>query len=446
MRPLYPMLLFIVGCTPKQSEAPPIDVRVEATGVVDIRAVDPDDAVLSRPEGLFGLRDGRLDATVAPVVAAARFDTRIVATASELLVGDGGLLPSPLAAELPAPTTNLVAAGTALWIESDGYWWVYARGHLTAPQLDESPIVGEAVAGRVDGVPVVWVQLETGLVALADSIEGPVVVVRSELVADHLAASAEGLWASTSSRLHLFDGARWRRVGAAVDDLAGHPDSPGVWLLRDETVLHGVWNGNLKVREADVPGSWRGADASGRLWTLADDGTVRRAAATPTVRLTGLVPDRLLAEPLVVGVDVTHADTLTELAVAVDGDPVTLQTAEDGSRFIVLDPVLLSAGEHVASATAVWPDETTTSAPIAFSTVVTGPITWLDHVEPLYRANCAICHDNGTETILIGQDEWITLIEPILVEVEAGRMPIGSDPLDAATIGVIRSWQAAGFP
>jgi hypothetical protein len=443
MRSLYPIGVLLVGCTGAEGEPFPIDLREEATGVLAVGTVDPYDAVFTRPDGLFDHTGVKLDPTVSPVKAAVRHTARVVATDADLLVGDDALLPSPLEARLPGPVTDLAASGTLLWLRSADRWWVYRDGRLMEPMLDGAPLEGQLVAGRLDGTPVAWHAGSTGLVAFADSADGLVVVVRSELVATDLAAAADGLWATTEQQLHHFDGRSWQQLGRPADRLVGHPAVPGAWIQRADDATFATLDTEVPV---DVPGAWIGSDAAGRLWTLDDAGTVRRAAHTPLVRLTGLRDDALLDEPVVVGVDVTHTASLTDLEVLVDDAPVTVQTDDTGARFVVLDPVLLGPGEHTLIATATWSDHVDTAPPVPFQTVVTGPITWIDHVQPLYRARCSACHDNGTETILIGQQEWIATFDRILVEVEAGRMPIGSDPLDAASIGLLHGWRDAGFP
>ncbi|MCA9568529.1 MAG: hypothetical protein KC656_11835, partial [Myxococcales bacterium] len=117
MRSSYPILAASIACTGGTPGGPGVEVREEATGIQALRPLDPDDAVVTTPEGLVSLRaDTMLDPTVAPVVAAARHFQAVVATEGELLAGDGGLLPSPLGPELPGPVTELVSAGTALWL------------------------------------------------------------------------------------------------------------------------------------------------------------------------------------------------------------------------------------------------------------------------------------------------------------------------------------------
>ena len=77
---------------------------------------------------------------------------------------------------------------------------------------------------------------------------------------------------------------------------------------------------------------------------------------------------------------------------------------------------------------------------------VTGPITWDGHIGPLYDERCAHCHDNGTETVLTGPENWQARLEDILTEVSLGRMPIGGAQLTDGEIAMIEAWADGGFP
>ncbi|MCA9569001.1 MAG: hypothetical protein KC656_14225, partial [Myxococcales bacterium] len=179
-------------------------------------------------------------------------------------------------------------------------------------------------------------------------------------------------------------------------------------------------------------------------------GVARRAAAVPVALISGLADGAVLGAPTTVRVDVSHPRVVESVELLVDGRAVALGIDSTGLRAALLDPSALEAGEHEAVVRATWTSDGEPLAfegtPVRFTAAASGPITWLDNVEPLHRARCAICHDNGTETILADRDAWVVNVDRILTEVEAARMPLGGDPLDEATIGVIRTWRDTDFP
>ena len=72
--------------------------------------------------------------------------------------------------------------------------------------------------------------------------------------------------------------------------------------------------------------------------------------------------------------------------------------------------------------------------------------TWADDIQPLYEAQCALCHGGAATTVLEAPEDWSARIDDILFNVRAGNMPLGGDPLSDLDVAVIEAWAAAGYP
>ncbi|HCP46887.1 MAG TPA: hypothetical protein DIU15_12650, partial [Deltaproteobacteria bacterium] len=80
------------------------------------------------------------------------------------------------------------------------------------------------------------------------------------------------------------------------------------------------------------------------------------------------------------------------------------------------------------------------------------PPTWTDDIEPLFQAECGLCHraEQGSVTVGGGRPldtlvAWQADIDLILEVLEDGRMPLNNPSLSGDDIRTIEDWRAGGF-
>ena len=114
---------------------------------------------------------------------------------------------------------------------------------------------------------------------------------------------------------------------------------------------------------------------------------------------------------------------------------------------IAVVPSALPPGDHTLSVTATWNDgDAHTPAPLPFVTEAPDEVTWATVVEPLFHARCAVCHTNGTVTILASQADVEARFDGVLDAVESGRMPLTGPDLTPTEIDLLVRWRDGGFP
>jgi hypothetical protein len=353
----------------------------------------------------------------------------VAATREDVLVGQGLLAVGGFDVD---GVTHVLAAGDGALLSDGEQTWLYRAGALNSVNLSppfaargDGTLYGMDGGHRVelvrsgvswaeldrqrapatdlgvDGVGALWWIDGRTLVRLLDDVEDAWTLPRKG-VALHLSADTAGGWVVDK------DGAWWRLdtepVGWADADPAAVGDAQGRLLVADD---QGV-----------------GALSWGRplgLWGL-----------SPGEALVGDTP--LVAVP-VLGTQVDQVEW------SVDGNVLELEGTE-----VVLDPLPWQDGAaHTLAVAVSYDDGETAAIERTFRVEDVGSATWADDVEPIYAANCALCHDNGTETVLATSEQWESEIDLILTNVATGAMPLAQTPLTGAQIAAIRAWRDGGF-
>lgn len=359
-----------------------------------------------------------------------------------LVAGDGALwslgeLPqeAPLTAALGASPSQLLLVDGALRIATEDGLYRWKHDLLQRVEVDGAPVTGPFAPGaRLDGRAVDWVRAGDELVALSYGGEVQARAVLSGLPAGSMATGPGGaLWAEVEGALLVVGpggSLSWPLADATLEAVYGVPGAVGVWLDTSEGWMLGT-QGALFALDGAPRGELQ-VDGAGRLVSLYG-GEVERWSTDLHLALHGLTPGETLTEARALTSDLTGA----ELTLLVDGEP--------HGEGLLIDPSALTPEEHVAALSAWIGGQELRSPEVPFVADGLGEVTWAQHVGPLYEGRCARCHDNGTETQLGSAERFAEHVEQVLIEVRAGRMPIGDDPLSEGEIALIELWVEGGF-
>lgn len=433
-----------------------VDEILVAGGVTGARAAPGHRILVGQDEGLLLLDEAQLPATISDAAAiplgAAVHDGELLALldAGLFVVTGGELASTPLADALDGPALEIAAAGGTLWLRNAGGVRVLRGGALVAMALPELTFTGPLAAGvGTDGTALAWIGAGERLVAL--SADGALRVDRA-LAVESLAVDGAGwVWAASDGELvrGAVDGPWHHYVFPdPVTSVTADPGAAGAWVRAGSAIYHAsaAEEGHFELLAGELAPTGFATDPLGRL--LAWDGSdLHRVTAGRVIAVLGLEDGAVVDNGATVTLLPTAPAEVASMTVTVDGTVIPAEPADDGSWVGTVDAVSF-AGEGTRSlvATATYTEgQRATSNPVRFTVGSIGEVTWSQHVLPLYQAKCALCHDGDSATVLDGADVWQARIDDILVQVEAGSMPLGRDPLTDGEIAVLTTWRDGGF-
>ena len=319
--------------------------------------------------------------------------------------------------EVPEPSSIFAIAEGAKWTHDT--WWSDRPIALISSSLTEMhPTVWGVQAGRLIGgiVGTEWGEAIHPLLKVLD--------VQS------VWAGIDELWMIAEQRL-------WR-VGASLlmnesseGGTLGYASFEGRWWGGQSTELGVLYlwgpDGFLRVLLERTP-SW-----------LADqdvlNGTENRFA------LTGVT----LNEETTVKAWLS-AEEVTDSSVVIPSEAWTLN--HDGLELSLsrdsLPVELAEQSEVWLTALIEQPDRESKIATLRLT--VEAPITWSEHIIPIFETACSACHDGPEGARDLSTPElWENDIDVIIFVTEAQSMPIGAPPLSDEEVDLIRLWQLDGF-
>jgi len=444
-------LVEVLHETPVDMAVPLSNFQVMLVDDTGLHRIDP---LLDAPEVIDAAFDG--------VTGIAELDDGLVIVADssglQILGAEGPEL-SPLSELLvEEDVLGLLAtpgpASADLWVVGGQDLHRWRDGDLYAVRPDGEPLAGPRLAWgpALDGSPALWAATDDTLLSLLDTPGGLEARVEDEGIAPSgLAVDGYGtVWVPTHGDLwsRMIDGVRQQvTLPASVSNVAAGSGSTDLWLLTEEGLWHHASETFRPVAGLSVE-RLLGADASGRAFV--DTGEqLLRIAARKSVLFVGLQDGDALEETADVCVVASWSEGLEGLVVLRDGEELEPKSLDP--LCISLDPSLLDDGAHELSATAHYADEDI-DASLFFSVGEFVPPTWTNDVEPLFQAECALCHraEQGSVTVGGGHPldtliSWQAEIALILEVLEDGRMPLNNPSLSADEIRTIEDWRAGGF-
>lgn len=480
------------GCLPEETViAAPIEAIVESELVMlDGVTVSARDAV-PLPDGSL-LVDGTAGERAVLVLAPG--DGR-----SPVAIGEGGEIGAVRSIATAGAVTLVVGESGVIAIENGALFRVPIEPMLEAMEVRTlAPMPRADAPGELDFL----VATDTGLFVVEGDTASPLLSDGAPLVVTHLAArptsSGPGsAWAATDEGLvRITLGAspadpptlsRLSRLGeieALASDEEGRPwwveDGALYSMTRDQRVI-------LRVLPLDAgvePTGITSITSEGELWIhaageggdhatlfhfdghafrrvnggidgmtircatgsecLGFDGTgeMARIAVRHGATIEGVLEGATLHESATVRVVAESSETVAEIRGDVSGTPITLE-----GDAITLDPAVIGFGARTLTTTIRWSDGTLPRT-VRRSFVMEAPATWVDDIEPLYRAHCADCHGAAGPSArrLDAREGWVREIDRILPAIEGGAMPLGRPRLPEASVALVRTWATAGFP
>lgn len=376
-----------------------------------------------QPQWMWDRPDGLL--------AAAQVDGLglIAVTDDQVLLGQGLLGASGFDLQ---GVTHVVAAGDGVLLSDGAQAWVYRAGALNAVALTPP------FAARADGT---LYGMDGGQrVELVRSGSAWAELDRQRAPATDLGVDGVGAlwWLDGRTLVRLVDGQEdaWTLPAKGVA-LHLSQDAAGGWAVDKDGTWWRLDTEPVGYASADAAAV---GDSQGRLLLPGAEGLSALSWGRP-VGLWGLTPDEaLVGDTPLVAVPVL-ATQVQDVAWSVDGELLDLAGTE-----VVLDPLPWQDGDaHVLTVSVSYDDGETAVVDRRFRVDDPGSATWADDIQPIYAAHCALCHDNGTETVLVTPEQWESEIDPILSNVSTGTMPLGQTPLTGAQIAAIRAWRDGGF-
>lgn len=431
-------LVLALACGPERIEdLPEQDLEIEVLSVETLSTVVPladhgwllgseDGVQLQHPLSLQGTwvwdRPGALQQ------ALQHPDFGLMVLTDQGLLAGQGLLGRSALEEETGPLRAVQGAGDALLLEGETGLFAWRAGQLFALEGYSAP----AAMGLDQSLTV---QRGRHQVRLVRSGAGWAELEQERLRADAVGVDGQGMrWTLVGPDLLRSDGAGWG-LPSAGGTLHTCAQAEGAWVV-DEQGMGWFFDSQPQLR-ARVP---EGAVLDGQCrWLVADYSGLSRHAAGRPVGLWGLqIGERVVGDtPLVVLPSLP--EQVAEVTLAVNGEAQIL----DAGAW-VLEPAQWPEGGTL-DVVVTYEDSTSSTLERSFEVVDAGQPTWTEDVEPLYNTHCALCHTNGTETLLNDAQAWEDNIDVILSSVSSGAMPLGKTPLTGAEIATIRAWQAGGF-
>ncbi len=373
-------------------------------------------------------------------------DDFIIATSNGLYsLFEGELRPSPADELLDEVYAFHTDPNDTVWLLTAGGLFVWANGQLFGVSSPEVP--GDLSSAMATIAPWqqghgLWFVTDSGLTGLTfeDNMADAWTVELEEDV-ESIAGNEDGLWALTETELKMMspDGLwlRYERpeIGTAI---SAHAKSSSLWL-HQEGSLHRIIGDTITAVEPSPEFTGVHAEASGSTLVFGSNG-IARVRLGRFVTVTGLSEGAALNAAATVTISATEQDDVTEVEVSIDGE--VIESADSIPLSIELDPMNITVGNHTLSVSIRYTDDQTITSDVSFS----GPPGWSQHIEPLFVAQCAMCHGNRPDARSLETPmSWIDDFDLIVFDVETGRMPLGLDPLTPAEIEMVRGWGAGGF-
>jgi len=250
-------------------------------------------------------------------------------------------------------------------------------------------------------------------------------------------SAAGTLWAARGEEVSVRTDEEWSRylLPGRVLSIEAHPDADVVWIQTDLGWL--CWQGETvrpvegldEVEVLDL-------DPSGRL-LVSVDGRLERWGAGYSAVVTGLTPDQRLDVETTAVVIPSFVEDVVGIEAWVNGSLVLGE--------VVLVPTDLGDGAHEFRAEVTYVDETVVEVFVPFSVGEFGIPSWEGDIRPIFQANCALCHDGDTESVLNTVDHWRGAIDEIVTMMSSGEMPLGRDPVSASDMALVRAWRVSGM-
>ena len=93
----------------------------------------------------------------------------------------------------------------------------------------------------------------------------------------------------------------------------------------------------------------------------------------------------------------------------------------------------------------IYSDETVVDVFVPFAVGEFKSPTWKDDIRPIFKADCGMCHDGDSESVVNTADSWRVQIDEIVQLVSTGAMPLKRDLLTPSEVATIRAWRATGM-
>lgn len=430
-----------VGPTPPTLEAP-IEVAPEAIFAGALTAFAPLDArtiAVATDAELTLLSAGERETLLEEAVvlnAAVYFDDLPIIAADGLVwvLGEDGLVESPLSDEVP-DVVDLAVADGALWLAGSDGLYRWRDGVLREMVPDGLPAVDARIVADDAGL---WIGSSGAIYSLTPESAQPTAAVAG---AQAPVVDATGVWVLGDGRLWwLDDDLFWWPIELPLDpeQAAAHPAVPGVWLS-DGAGLWLLTEGSL-FPYAGAPAPDRiVADGEGAVLIAAEDG-LWRVASERFVRVEQ-PPDRV-TRPVDVAIRPALPAEVASVTARVGDTPIDVAGSDPWT--VTLSPAL-GEGELVLTVTVAWTDDQEAEVDLPF---VAHVVNWAEDVHPISVTYCGQCHGaGGTGRPLHTFEHWTTRIDEVVDATVTGRMPLPSAaPIPDAQVQLIIDWQNAGLP
>lgn len=237
-------------------------------------------------------------------------------------------------------------------------------------------------------------------------------------------------------------------AGTVVQDITALPQAGEIWLQARapmETTTRALFHFDGSVFRP-IEGTFtsrtlRCASAS-ECVALDGSGHIERWRIRHAAELEGLTEGASLHERTEVRI-APEASALVQSVEARVGEQVLTVTA----NALSLDPTALGIGPRTLTVTVRWSDGT---LPLVLrrSFLSEAAATWVDDIEPVYRAQCADCHGAAGPSArrLDTRADWMREWDRVRPAIQGGAMPLGRPALPRETVALIQTWAEAGFP
>ena len=399
------------------------------------------------PLDVDALQGARVEALWTP-----QADKPLLTTSQGLFVVDGlTVRTSPLSNHFKsAAPTHIVQVAQDIWLANSQGVFVWRGDALKRVDLDGVSLAGASLSAGpdVEGRASVWAATASGVMAL--SLDGDAIRATTEDPSDFaaLTATEQGLWALVDGRVtHRDATGRWSALsGPQVwTHILGSPRAPGLWLKdADEKVWHLANQALVEVAQPDLWSDGGFVDSRGRL-VRALGGDVARFDRRLGVEITPHQGDPL-REPTQLGLVLSFPERVREATARV-GDVSFDVDIEQGQ--VTIDPQAIGTpGRHKLSVDVSYEDLDAKARDTSTFEVGALEVSWVGQIEPLaqkYQCTNGTCHGNSSSHNLTTPLLWQAEIDAILEQTTKGLMPLGSETLTSAEVGLIRAWQEQGF-
>jgi hypothetical protein len=360
----------------------------------------------------------------------------------QLYLYDAALVPVPWAEAFTGDVVRLLGVGERLWIVTESSLYVRSEERLHEILL-EGAAPQEPLAF---GSEHLWVA-QGSLVFALDPSTGAVVEGhdRGAEIEDLGVDKMGTVYAITEGRVHIYSEGTWvdTDVPGAREVWSVH-SAVGAWVDTSGGWMHHGRDGWNHVAEIALPEQGVSLDGLGRL-LYGDAEGLWRVAATRPIEIDGVASGARVEAPTPLTLVPTAPDQLVALSASLEreGEVLAIEIEEDNT--LMVDPLGLVFGAWTLRITADYSDSPSGETTVPLQMAASEGASWGDHVEPIFQAHCANCHDGASQTVLTTAEDWEAGIDDILDNVISGSMPLVGEKLDDSQIGLIQAWAAGGF-